>query len=351
VNLSDRINACTKLGEILRNPDKEKFHSFRMETELLNELVANLWQSNSWFTPENVKSALHAIGVSLKPFNTEKWLKRYPSKTFEKEPHKKIAVILAGNLPLVGFHDYLAVLITGNVFIGKMSSSDNKLLPLIHRIFSKIEPGFTQLALFTEDRLADFDAVIATGSNNTSRYFEYYFGKYPHIIRKNRNSIALLDGSETHEQIAALGEDIFKYFGLGCRSVSKLYVPKGYDFKHFFEAVQTFQPIIEHQKYRNNYDYQKSILLINRTQHLENGFLLLTKDKRLSSPVSVLYYEEYENTESVVNDFLSLSDAIQCIVSANHLPVKSVKPGFAQKPNLWDYADGIDTVEFLSNLK
>jgi len=351
VNCSDRINACIKLGDILRNPDAEKFHSFRKEIGILRELVISNWQFNAWFTPENVKSSLIAIGESLKPFKIEKWLRRYPGKTFENEPRKRIAVIMAGNVPMIGFHDYLSVVITGNIFVGKLSSSDNKLLPLIHRILSKIEPGFRNLAFFTEERLPQFDAVLATGSNNTSRYFEYYFGKYPHIIRKNRNSVAVLDGNETRQDMEDLGEDIFKYFGLGCRNVSKIYVPKSYDFHRFFQALQPLEKVIEHQKYRNNYDYVKSIYLINKIVHFDNGFMLLTNDKRLQSPVSVLHYEEYDSIENLRMELSNLSDQIQCVVSARGIIEKSVLPGFAQKPELWDYADGIDTIDFLINLK
>jgi hypothetical protein len=351
VNTSDRINACIKLGDILRNPDADKFHSFRKEIGLLRDLIAGHHHFNLWFTPENVKSALKAIGESLKSHKIEKWLSRYSIKTFENEPRRKIAAVLAGNVPLVGFHDYLSVVITGNIFIGKLSSSDNKLLPLIHRILSKIEPGFKDLAHFTEDRLTDFEAIIATGSNNTSRYFEYYFGKYPNIIRKNRNSVAVLFGNETKEEIAALGEDIFKYFGLGCRNVSKIFIPKNYDFDFLFKGLQAFEPIIGHQKYRNNYDYIKSIYLINRTPHFDNGFLLLTEDTKLSSPVASLHYEVYDDLPMVKNNLKMSSDEIQCVVASNKITDKTVPPGFAQKPELWDYADDIDTIEFLISLK
>ncbi len=351
MNLSDRINACIKLGEILKNPDADKFHSFRKEIRLLHDLIISHQQINAWFTPENVKCALKAIGDSLKPHKIEKWLSRYPITTFENAPHRRVAVVMAGNIPLVGFHDYLSVVITGNIFIGKLSSSDNMLLPLIHQMLSKIEPDFKKLAHFTEDRLTEFDAIIATGSNNTSRYFEYYFGKYPNIIRKNRTSIAILNGVETQEEINALGEDIFKYYGLGCRNVSKLYVPKNYDFGNFFDALKSFEPVIEHHKYHNNYDYIKSIYLINNTPHFDNGFLLLTQATELSSPVSTLHYQFYDDINVVKQEINLLSDQIQCVVASNKLTENTVKPGNAQKPELWDYADGIDIIDFLISLK
>ena len=200
------------------------------------------------------------------------------------------------------------------------------------------------------DRLKDFDAVIATGSNNTSRYFDYYFSKVPHIIRKNRNSVAILNGEESKEELKALGHDIFDYFGLGCRNVSKLYVPKGYDFRKFFESIEEFKSIADHHKYNNNYDYNKSIFLVNQDKHLDNGFLLLKEDSRFVSPLAVLYYEEYQNIEELGSVLLKNEYLIQCIVSNSKLPLSTVPFGQSQCPSLFDYADGVDTMKFLREL-
>lgn len=351
LNLTDRINACAKLGDILRNPDIKVLHSFRNEIAELNDLIENSSNSNGWFTSENVRYAIHSIGTSLRPIKVEKWLNEYPEDFFEPKIPKVIGVVMAGNLPLAGFYDYLSVVITGNRFLGKLSSNDTKLLPLIHRIFEKVEPGFKNMAEFTEERLENFDAIIATGSNNTSRYFEYYFGKYPHIIRKNRNSVAVITGEETPEDFTAIGEDIFRYYGLGCRNVSKLYVPNDFAFDKFLDRLNGFSDVVLNHKYNNNYDYNKSIFLVNSIQHFDTGFLLLTHDQGLASPVSVLYYEKYENLEKLKSELKNISDQIQCVVSLDRSFESSVLPGQSQKPELWDYADGIDVVRFLIEQK
>jgi hypothetical protein len=225
----------------------------------------------------------------LNKADLEKWLKKY---NIVQAGNKKVGLVLAGNIPLVGFHDVLCVLATGNHALIKVSSQDARLIKYVLNKLVEIDNSYTDKFSFVE-RLENFDAIIATGSNNTSRYFEYYFGKVPNIIRKNRNSIALLTGNESAEQLSALGHDIFDYYGLGCRNVSKLLVPEGYNFNFFFESIEHFAPIINHHKYNNNYDYNKSIYLVNRDEHLDNGFLLLKQDTRLTSPLACLYYEIY----------------------------------------------------------
>jgi len=261
--------------------------------------------------------------------------------------------VLAGNIPLVGFHDVLCVLISGNFALIKASSQDARLITQVLKRLTAIESAFEQRFAFTE-RLKDFDAVIATGSNNTSRYFEYYFGKVPHIIRKNRNSVAVLTGRETTEQLHALGRDIFDYFGLGCRNVSKLFVPEGYDFVPFFEAIEPYKNIINHHKYNNNYDYNKSIYLVNRDKHLDNGFLLVKEDERMVSPLAVLFFEYYDDLQSLDERLNHEKENIQCIVTAAPLASgawgTTVNFGRSQQPSLWDYADGVDTMDFLTKL-
>lgn len=347
VNFTDRINACAKLGDILKNPDAERYHSVRKEIGELNALVETSHNYNGWFTPDNVRFALHSLGKSLERMKVEKWLDRYPEQIFDRESNKIIGVVTAGNIPLVGFHDYLCVMITGNHFLGKLSSDDNKLLPLIHRIFEKLEPGFKNKATFTEDKLEGFDAIIATGSNNTARYFEYYFGKYPHIIRKNRNGVAVLSGKESPEELKALGEDIFRYYGLGCRNVSKIYVPKDYKFDLLFSALEKYADVAANHKFKNNYDYNKSIYLVNNTKHYDNGFLILKEDAALSSPVSVVHFEYYSNPENLNSELAKNKEQIQCVVSADGRINNAIPPGRSQQPGLWDYADNVDTIDFL----
>ena len=304
---------------------------------------------NAWFTPESVLQAVSAIGKMLNARQLSMWLDKY--RIHENNPGKRIGLILAGNIPLVGFHDVLCVLASGNHALIKASSQDTRLIKYVLEMLTVIDSSFAEQFSFVE-RLEKFDAVIATGSNNTSRYFDYYFGKVPNIIRKNRNSLALLTGNETSEQLYALGHDIFDYYGLGCRNVSKLLVPEGYNFNFFFESIEAYQPIINHHKYNNNYDYNKSIYLVNSDKHFDNGFLLLKEDERLASPLAVLYYGYYKDIPSVQTLLETESDKIQCIVSTAPLTVKTqvVDFGMSQQPALWDYADGVDTMAFLTRL-
>jgi hypothetical protein len=261
---------------------------------------------------------------------------------------RTVALVLAGNIPLVGFHDLLCVLVSGHRAQLKLSSKDSRLMMYLIKHLLWLEPEFEKYITIKESKLEEFDAVLATGSDNSSRYFQQYFGKYPHIIRKNRTSISILNGFESTDQLQALGKDVFTYFGLGCRNVSKVFVPQEYDFKPLLDSWSTYQEIINHHKYINNYDYQKSILLVNRTPFLDNGFVLLQESDRLVSPISVLYYERYSSTVDLQQKINSNAEKIQCIVG-NSKPA-TVPFGKAQIPEVWDYADQIDTLKFLSEL-
>lgn len=329
------IEVFSKLGAQLTDPNEE-----------LSVLINSEKQYNAWFTPESVMEAVTAIGKMLNADDLTKWLNNYNFD--ESKPAKKVGLILAGNIPMVGFHDVLCVLVSRNFALIKSSSQDSRLIKHILQMLVNIEPTFSEQYSFVE-RLENFDAVIATGSNNTSRYFDYYFGKVPNIIRKNRNSVALLTGNETANQLAMLGHDIFDYFGLGCRNVSKLLVPKGYNFNFFFESIEVYQPIIHHNKYNNNYGYNRSIYLVGNEQHLDNNFLLLKENPSLSSPLAVLFYEYYDNLQLAQDALNQQSDNIQCIVSAAPLKVSNqlVDFGMSQQPALWDYADNVDTMAFL----
>jgi len=308
------------------------------------ENLIQLSQShNGWYTPENVYFSIQSWATALTEENLDQWLAAY---NLEINEPKNVGLILAGNIPLVGFHDFLSVLISGNNVLIKTSSNDQFLLPFLAKYILAIEPEFFNKINFVEGKLENFDAVIATGSNNTARYFEYYFKDKPSIIRKNRNSIAVLNGKETKEQLIALGEDIFRYFGLGCRNVSKLFVPKGYSFNAFFEAIFEYQDIIHYEKYANNYDYNKAVFLMSNFKLLDNGFLTIKEDSSYASPISSVFYEFYDSIEELQIRLRSESEQIQCIVS-NNLAENSIDFGQSQRPNLWDYADNVDTISFL----
>ena len=329
------INNLVRLGELLS------------KTEQFNDIFEKAEQQNSWFTRANVIFAFKSWSDALSENNVKQWLSQYqlPQTTSPK----KILIIMAGNLPLVGLHDLLCVLVTGHKAIVKLSSNDCVLLPYLITQMKTFASEWTEAVTFTDDKVTEYDAVIATGSNNTARYFEYYFGKKPHIIRKNRHSVAVLTGKETPEELFALGKDIFLYYGLGCRSISKLFVPKGYDFNLLFQAIYPYKDIIQEQKYANNYDYNKAVYLMSLFQLLENGFLLLKEDEHYGSPIATLFYEYYTDVASLKEKLTTDAEKIQCVV-AHNFTTEEVAFGETQTPQLWDYADGVDTLNFLLKL-
>jgi len=312
------------------------FDGFKHQIKLAKE-------HNGWFTENNILFALEGWSNLLTENNLNQWLSSY--NLDEVEP-KKVAIIMAGNIPLVGFHDFLSVLITGHEVLVKQSSNDKHLLPFLAKYLEYVSSELKGKITFTEDKLQDFDAVIATGSNNTARYFEYYFKDKPSIIRQNRNSVAVLTGEETEDQLNALSEDIFRYYGLGCRNVSKLFVPKDYNFDGFFNAMYKWHPIIEEAKYANNYDYNKAVYLMSEFDMLENGFLMIKEDQSYASPIATVFYEYYDSLEQLQKKLTTDEDLIQCVVSKG-LTENDVDFGMTQKPQLWDYADGVNTIEFL----
>ncbi|GLB51919.1 acyl-CoA reductase [Neptunitalea chrysea] len=352
MDFNARINAFTTLGNFLSQFSnkgiikKNNIEKNEIFFDLFSDQINMAYIHNSWFTKEQVLFACESWSTVLTKENITKWLANYNLEDVNTKTPKSVAIIMAGNIPLVGFHDFLSVLISGHKAIIKQSTSDNILLPILAKYLMEIEAEFKGKIEFTTERIPHFDAVIATGSNNTARYFEYYFKDKPSIIRKNRNSAAVLTGHETNEELLALGEDIFRYYGLGCRNVSKLFVPKDYDFDIFFKAIYAYKEIIEEKKYANNYDYNKAIFLMSLFKLIENGFLMLKKDESFSSPIATLFYEEYEDLNKLRNYLSNKKDQIQCLVG-NVSVITTVRFGLTQKPQLWEYADNIDTVDFL----
>ena len=346
----ETIKAFVKLGDILRTYQSEQTEEYTTYYKQLDLSIQKAQAHNPWFTNENVLFAIQSIGKSLVIDNIELWLKPYKEGIEKNTKPKKVAVIMAGNIPLVGFHDFLCVILSGNNFLGKLSSDDEFLLPGVADVLISIEPKLKDRIEFADGFIKKFDTVIATGSNNTSRYFDYYFGKYPNIIRKNRNGVAVLTGEESSDELNRLGGDIFQYFGMGCRSISKFFVPENYVFDKFFESIESYSSIGNHNKYKNNYDYYRSIYLINKVKHFDNGFLMITEDTPFASPPSVIYFEYYKDLNNLNNRLSNEVDNIQCVVSNSKEVSNSIPIGKAQQPDSWDYADGVDTMEFLVNL-
>ena len=352
MEVEKRINAFVKLGDFLSQFKPSNI--IKKDAVLWNDIffkpflmqIKRGQEFNGWFTEENILFAFNSWSNILKYSDLNKWTSSY---NLNKSSSKNIGIIMAGNIPLVGFHDFLSVLISGNNAIVKQSSTDKHYLPLIAKYLEKIEPEFKGKITFTDNKLSNFDAVIATGSNNTARYFDYYFGKYPNIIRQNRNSVAIITGKETKEELQNLGKDIFQYFGLGCRSVSKLFVPKNYDFDLFFNAIYEFKHLINYTKYQNNYDYNKAVYLMSQYKLIENGFLMLKEDRSYSSPIATLFYEYYDDIDVLKQQLVFEKESIQCIVGKQNIK-NIVAFGETQKPQLWDYADGVDTLKFLEEL-
>ena len=336
--LADRIAAFIRLGFQLSDLKEEEMHPLFQEAQ----------NQNAWFTNQSLNQALEGIKILLEKKALELWVSRY--SLVEPSHPSQVGLMLAGNIPGVGFHDILAVLISGHVACIKLSSQDTALPLWLLNQLKAIEPRFSD-RIFIEDLIKNKQAYIATGSDNSARYFHYYFGKYPHLIRSNRTSVAILQGNESSAEIQALGHDIFDYFGLGCRNISKIYVRDKEQLTSLLDEIQSFEWVANHHKYFNNYEYNKSIYLVNGTPHLDNGFLLLKESVDLVSPISVLYYEMYTNLEDLKEKFQLLDSKIQCMVGGASAILPDLVPfGHTQCPAPWDYADRVDTLKFLQEL-
>ena len=351
-SIQNRITAFAKLGDFLNQFSIDNI--IKKENIEFNEIffdgflhqIKLAQENNSWFTKDNILFSLNNWGKSLNKNNLTDFTK---SIDLSKINQKKVAIIMAGNIPLVGFHDFLSVLISGHSVLVKQSSNDKHLLPFLAKYLEYVEPSFKGKITFTEEKLTNFDAVIATGSDNTARYFEYYFKNKPNIIRKSRNSVAVITGKESKEDFINLSEDIFQYFGLGCRSVSKLFVPKGYNFDAFFTGMYSKKEIINNAKYANNYDYNKAVYLMSLFDLLENGFLMIKEDESYSSPIATVFYEYYDNEIDLKIKLHQDKEKIQCVVAKDFIE-NEVAFGQTQHPKLIDYADDVNTLEFLSTI-
>ena len=332
------IDAFASLGRVMRESAAGETGGHAGH---FGELIDTLHLSNPWFTPDNVRLALEAIGNTLTDEKLKRWLSVYPMLNENRKP-STVGVVMAGNIPLAGFHDLLCVLITGNRLQAKLSSKDELLMQAVAETLISAERSLKDYIELTSGTLSGFDMVIATGSNNTSRYFEYYFRNIPSLIRRNRNSIAVLDGTETTEELELLGNDIFSYFGLGCRNVSKLYLPEGYDVARLPAFWQRYVSLRGHSGYAANYDHNKAIMIVNKTPFTDAGFVILRNDTSLTPPMAVVNYEFYSGRAMAEKETESLKNLLQCVTGHGYTPF-----GNSQKPELWDYADNVDTISFL----
>jgi len=329
MNIAEKEAALVRLGQYLAGDSPEWV-----------AVKDRAYIANGWFIPAFIDKALDNIcQYFLEPARLKEWLQAYPAAAQPRTP-AKIGIVSAGNIPLVGFHDWLCGFISGHQVKLKLSGKDEVLM---RHILQKMEEWYPEIAGQTEvlDILKDCNAYIATGSNNSARYFNYYFAKYPHIIRHNRTSAAVLTGEETPAELDALADDIMLYFGLGCRNVTKIFVPQGYDFQPLLEALNKYSYLMDHHKYKNNYDYNLALLLLNNSPYLTNGTVLLHEAESLFSPLSVLHYGYYTDKQALAAE-LGQNEVLQCLVGKDFTPF-----GYAQQPSLKDYADGVDTMAFM----
>ena len=347
----ERAAALVQLGEVMKALGSGVAwpgHAVGLgeaEYRALDAAIARAHVQNGWATEENVRHAFGAWGRILDRSHLLAWTQAYPGLAMQPPSPRTVGLVLAGNIPLVGLHDVLCVWLSGHKARVKCSSQETELVPLLMEVLDHFHPGTLEQVQFTSGKLGEVDAVIATGSNNTARYFEHYFGHLPRIVRKSRVSVAVLDGTETEEELGGLAEDVFRYFGLGCRNVSKVLVLKDFDLDRLFKAFFPWKEIVQHKKYGNNYDYTRALWMLDRIDFLENGFLLLRNETQLASPVATLHYERYDDLVSVERMLFEQEASIQCIVGHGHVPF-----GHAQAPGLADYADGKDTLAFLLGL-
>lgn len=342
MNTENQVLGLTRLSRYIKDFLAKNQEAYSEDDAGFESLLERSKIENPWFTIENQKFALQQWADLLTEKNIGSWLNKYRISGISK----RVGLILAGNIPLVGFHDVISVVLSNHIPVIKLSSKDKYMIPFLLKKWNEFSEGSVPFEFV--EKLENFDAVIATGSNNTARYLEYYFKNHLHIIRKNRTSIAVLKGDETEEDLKLLAEDIFRYFGLGCRNVTRLFIPQDFVIDRLFESFLDFQDIINHNKYANNYDYNRAIYLLNQEKFWDNNFVMLKEDEKLFSPLSVINFSRYSSLDEVKSFIAENEENIQCIVAGEELGLNSVKPGEAQNPGLDTYADNVDTMKFLS---
>lgn len=344
MTVEQRIEAFLRLGDAIR-------WALAGRPSALSSAIDMAELENPWFTRGNIERMLSEIANGwLTPNALRPWALGYLKDTSEEAEAKRVGVVAAGNIPLVGFHDLLCVLIAGHVLVLRPSSRDSALMKAIRNMLIDVEPQFDDLFELSEGKLRKVDAIIATGGDGTALVMRHYFERYPSIIRQHRNAVALLDGSETDAQLEALGDDIFAYYGLGCRNVSMLLVPHDYSMEHLLGHLLPWRKLIQHHKYANNYEYQRAIFALNRVQHLDLGFALVRECEALDSPIGVIHYCRYASRQDALNFLEQHADRIQCAVGNSSWSGRVVDFGRAQSPSIADYADGVDTMKFLLSL-
>ncbi|MGN7707113.1 acyl-CoA reductase [Chryseobacterium sp. 22543] len=331
IKLSDYIKAFLAKKPEDRNEDDVDIELLLKRSEI----------ENPWFTIDNQKFALQQWADLLTDENIKNWLGNYSTSKISK----RVGLILAGNIPLVGFHDVMSVVLSNHIPVIKLSSKDKYMVPFLLKKWNEFSNE--NVVFEFVERLENFDAVIATGSNNTARYLEYYFKNHLSIIRKNRTSIAVLKGDETEAELQLLAKDIFQYFGLGCRNVTRIFIPQDFVIDRLFESFVGFQDIINHNKYANNYDYNRAVYLLNQDKFWDNNFVMLKEDDKLFSPLSVINFSRYESLDDVKTFIAENEENIQCVVSKEELGLNAIRFGEAQNPGLDTYADNVDTMKFL----
>lgn len=346
MNVQKRIATFEKLGHEIQKFTQNAESGFTNDEATL--LFQKIAAKNGFFDAKNIILALKGITKILDINGLNEFVEKY---TFHdtNEP-KNVAVVMAGNIPAVNFADFLYVLLSGHNFVGKLSSSDPYLMPFLAEMLIKIEPDFRHKIKFQDGILTVFDSVIATGSDNTSRYFEYYFSKYPHIIRKNRTSVAVLTGNETHDEIKLLESDMFSFYGLGCRNVSKVFVPESFQPEEFLSMLEPPLPLTENSKYKNNYEYYKAIYLLNKVPHYDNGQFLLKESADLYPSIGTIHFQKYASAIELNQTLDGLSEKLQCVVSKHAFIKNTIQLGQAQSPGIFDYPDGVDVGEFLKKI-
>ncbi len=340
MNIKERISALAEVGNIL---------SREALPDYAEKAIIQAHLHNRWFTKENIKKSIAAICQRfLNQEYIDQWLSEYALT--EPENPRKVGLVLAGNIPFVGVHDVISVFVTGHLSHIKYSEKDEYLIPMLIETLISVDTRTSQYFEKVE-RLNDVEAVIATGSNNSSRYFEYYFGKLPNIIRKNRSAVAVISEDTDMDDLKMLGHDVFSYFGLGCRNVSKIYLPQGYAIEKVMEAFENWKEIVLHNKYKNNFDYNYSIYLLNKVKFFTNGCIIAKQSEDIPSRISVLNFDYYESPSSLTQELHDREEEIQCVIAKHPLENLRIIPfGKSQEPNLWDYADGVDTIKFLMEL-